>query len=146
MSIFNANNVPAPTKKDFPGVPEGKYQAKITKAEVKKTQQGHRAINLHVKTDKGVVFSSLNFDHPSCQTITQQTVKKILDSYENPPTEINTIEELSSIVTGLPVQVFVKDKGTSDSGHKQYSVYFNDIDKALKVKFENGAPKKRVEY
>lgn len=147
MSIFNINNVPKDEKREFADIPEGKYDGTIIKVEEKKTKAGHKVLNLQIKTDVGSVFTGLNFDHPACAAITQKTVANILQSFENPPQEVETLSQLGEIMKGLPVNVFVKPKGKSDNGFQQYGVYFNQIDGARKVKIDStGAVKKRVEY
>lgn len=146
MSIFNIDKVQKEEKKEFAEIPEGKYTGKIVKVEQKKTQAGHNVLNLQIKTDAGLVFNGLNFDHPKCAVITQQTVAKILNSYENPPKEVDTLNTLADLMTGLPVEVFVKPKGKNAQGYTQYGVYFNDLDATKKVKLEAGIKKARVEY
>ena len=149
MSLFDRSKIDGNVfgdKKEFEDHPEGKFNATISKVDMKKTMAGHRVINLGLKTDKGMVFTGLNLDHPKCTTITQQNIAQILDSYQTPPAEVETVEQMQDLMSGLPVAVFIKNKGKNDKGYMQYGVYFNELPAESKVKLDGGAPVKRVEY
>lgn len=151
MSMFNRNSIQGDLFNSASNSaksehPEGTYNGTISKVVANKTAAGHRVINITITTAAGIVSTGLNMDHPSCTGITDKNIAQILDSYKNPPSELDTIEDIMTAIRGLPVVVHVKHKGVNDRGYRQYGVYFNRLDDAMKVEFSGGAPKARVEF
>ena len=147
MSIFNAKNIKEDLfKSATPEHPEGVFDGVITKVDLSKTGSGHRVVNVTIKTDEGQVRNGINLDHPNCAEISQKTIGQMLASYENPPVDVKTVQELADLLQGLPVTIYIKHRGKNEKGYMQYSIYHNEVKSERRVKLSGGAPVRKVEY
>lgn len=124
--------------------PEGKYSGKILSAKLEKSKANDRVIALQIKTPAGMAFERLNFDHAKCKAITLDTISKIIvGGCKNPPSKLNTVEDIVYFLKGLPVNITVKHKGQDEKGFTKTAVYFNKVAPAeqITVTTDGQAPK-----
>ena len=119
----------------FEPVPEGKYTGKIVDATIAKNKSGHRTIKIKIKSPDcmGFIFTDLNMDHDKCKLISEKTLGQILlGAYKEPPTKIETMEEIPGYLKQAPVAVTVKHK-TAPDGRVNVNVYFNSVPASEKI-------------
>ncbi len=117
---------------------EGKYVGRIAKATPKTSKSGYKMVELSIKVEghKGYFFHNINLDHPNAAAISQKTLLQIFTyGYTNPPSKLETAEEVAMALTGAPVAMTVKDKGETEQGYPRYGVFFNAVGDTMKADF-----------
>jgi hypothetical protein len=105
----------------------GKYQGNIAKCEVGATKAGHKTLKLRLKLEgfPGFHFVDLNMEHEKTKAISQQILGSILyGALVQPPTSLATLQDIADFITGLPVNVMIKERLVN--GEVKHNTYFND--------------------
>lgn len=129
-----------PTQQDKPTIKPGKYIGNIAKCEIGATKAGHKTLKLRLKLEgfPGFHFVDLNMEHEKTKAISQQTLGSILfGALVSPPTSLATLQDIADFITGLPVNVMIKERVTP-TGEVKHNTYFNDC--AAKMQSKAAAP------
>jgi len=121
-------------KDGFTDIPEGDYTGKITKAEASKSAAGHNSVKLELTlSNKQKMFDRLNVEHPTAGSFAKKTLARIVKgAFKNSEAiKLSSVGEVAKFLTGVPVNITVKQKGQNEKGYMQYNIYYNPVETKL---------------
>lgn len=125
-----------PEKKEFESIKPGQYQGTIARADVEKTQAGHKKLKLKLKLEghAGFHFVDLNMEHPEAKKVSMNNISSILyGALIAPPQSLATLEDICDFVKDLPVNVKVTNR-IDKEGKERTNTYFNECATKLQSK------------
>ena len=117
-------------------IPDGDYSGQIASVNVKTTQAGQHVLNVKLSLGDYTHWMSMNLEHPKAAEITRRNITIILNSaYSDPPTQLETLDDVASALLGVPVKVKLKRKMPDFKDKPQYNIFFAKVPEADKLTF-----------